>query len=386
MEKYKLLFEIIGKCCFDGNISQECESSLNDEFLSEVFSEAKRHDIANVFSYCLDKLGLVKEGTALADMCSQEQFLSVYRYENQNYEFGRICSVLNENKISFVILKGAVIRGYYPEPWIRTSCDIDILVKSDEVEKAKDILVDTLGYTFEKKTPHDYQLFSLNGVHLELHYTLIDDDMLVDSNSVLADVWENTEKLDGYDYGYKMNADMFYYFHIVHLAKHILTGGCGIKPFLDLCFIEKNVTCSDKITLWFEIGKLEKFNTVINRLKDVWFLGKDHDEKTKRLEKYVINGGVYGNVENLVSVKKIIKGGTFKYAFGRIFIPYDKLIYRYPQLENKRALLPYYEVKRWFDLLFGGRGKRAFDEFKINSTISDEQVDEVQQMKEDLGI
>lgn len=386
MEKYKVLFEIIGKCMFGGSMSQQSESLLSDEFLLEVFAEAKKHDIANVFSYCLDKLGMIREQTPLCEMCSEEQFLSVYRFENQSYEFGRICSVLEENKIPFMILKGAVIRKYYPENWLRTSCDIDILVKSDEGDKAKDILVDKLGYRFEKKTPHDYQLYSLNGVHLELHYTLIDDDILVGTHKVLENVWENSEKLDGYNFGYKMNPDMFYYFHIAHLAKHILTGGCGIKPFLDLCFIEKNVKVTDKLLEMLKEGEIDKVNTVINRLKDVWFYGKEHNEKTRRLERYVISGGVYGNVENLVSVKKEEKGGTFKYVLNRIFIPYDKLIYRYPKLENKKGLLPYYEVKRWFDILLAGRGKRAFDEFKINSTISEEQVDEVNQMKRDLGI
>ena len=386
MEKYKVLFEIIGKCMFGGNISQVTESLMSDGFLLGVFAEAKKHDIANEFSYCLDKLGMISKGTPLADVCSEEQFLSVYRFENQSYEFGRICSVFEENKIPFMILKGAVIRNYYPENWLRTSCDIDILVKSDEVDKAKDILVDKLAYRFEKKTPHDYQLFSSNGVHLELHYTLIDDDILVEANKVLENVWENKEKLDGYEFGYKMNPDVFYYFHIAHMAKHILTGGCGLKPFLDLCFIEKNIKNTDKPWSMLKEGKIDKVNTVINHLKDVWFFGKEHNEKTRRLERYVISGGVYGNVENLVSVKKEGKGDTFKYALRRIFIPYNKLIYRYPQLENKKVLLPYYEVKRWFDLLLGGRGKRAFDEFKINSTMLEEQVDEVQQMKRDLGI
>ncbi|MBO4954226.1 MAG: nucleotidyltransferase family protein, partial [Clostridia bacterium] len=36
--------------------------------------------------------------------------------------------------IDFMPLKGAVIRQYYPEPWMRTSCDIDIHVKKDRLE------------------------------------------------------------------------------------------------------------------------------------------------------------------------------------------------------------------------------------------------------------
>ena len=31
-----------------------------------------------------------------------------------------------------------------------------------------------------------------------------------------------------------MTDEMFYFYHIAHMAKHFEEGGCGIRPFIDL--------------------------------------------------------------------------------------------------------------------------------------------------------
>jgi hypothetical protein len=47
------------------------------------------------------------------------------------HEFERICLVLEKAKIPHIPLKGSVLRKLYKEPWLRTSCDIDILVQEE---------------------------------------------------------------------------------------------------------------------------------------------------------------------------------------------------------------------------------------------------------------
>ena len=48
------------------------------------------------------------------------------------------CNALEKAQIPFVPLKGSVIRKYYPEAWMRTSSDIDVLVHKEDVEKTTD--------------------------------------------------------------------------------------------------------------------------------------------------------------------------------------------------------------------------------------------------------
>lgn len=70
-----------------------------------------------------------------------------------NHEYNRICDALESVEISFLPLKGSVLRQYYPEPWMRTSCDIDILVHENDLEKTTEYLVRDLGYIYDRKGP-----------------------------------------------------------------------------------------------------------------------------------------------------------------------------------------------------------------------------------------
>ena len=63
-----------------------------------------------------------------------ENKLSEYKAEYEN-----LCSAFEKAQIPFLPLKGSVIRKYYPEAWMRTSCDIDILVHDEDVGRAKEI-------------------------------------------------------------------------------------------------------------------------------------------------------------------------------------------------------------------------------------------------------
>ncbi len=55
-------------------------------------------------------------------------------------------------------LKGSVIRNMYPEPWMRTSCDIDILVEKSSLDVAKKA-VQAIGFEYKGMGSHDISLF-----------------------------------------------------------------------------------------------------------------------------------------------------------------------------------------------------------------------------------
>ena len=71
---------------------------------------------------------------------------------------------------------------------------------------------------------------------------------------------------------------------------------------------------------------------------------------------------------------------------GRIFIPYDDLKYYYPKLQDKKWLLPYYEVKRWCRLVFGGELKKSVGEIKTGVSMSDEKSRYVNSLLEKLEL
>ena len=54
------------------------------------------------------------------------------------------------------------------------------------------------------------------------------------SCEVLKNVWQSAFLQKKKEHCYEMTDEMFYFYHIAHMAKHFEEGGCGIRPFIDL--------------------------------------------------------------------------------------------------------------------------------------------------------
>ena len=167
-----------------GQEIDKSQYTLTDEELVKLYKLAKSHDLAHLVGDALIKNNLIEDGEIKAKF-QKQIMLAVYRYEKINYELGRLRKVLNEAKIPFIPLKGSVLRRYYPEPWMRTSCDIDVLVHESDLERAVSALTSAAGYKADSKGSHDVGMFSDSGVHLELHYSLIEYKIVGSAADVL---------------------------------------------------------------------------------------------------------------------------------------------------------------------------------------------------------
>lgn len=314
-------------------------------FLIEVYKLSKAHDVAHLIGDALNKSGVFDNLPVDADenelatikkikeKFDEQIFTAVYRYENINYELERLKEMLEEAKIPFIPLKGSVIRKYYPEPWMRTSCDIDILVHEKDLENAISVLVDKRGATLEEKGSHDVGLI-LNGVHIELHYSLIESDIVGKADIPLQNVWNYAQPVRE-TYQYALSDEMFYYYHIAHMAKHFIHGGCGIRPFIDLWLYNRvNSDNKDKRHKLLSDGGLSKFAEEVDKLSAIWFDDEEHDATTQEMENFILQGGVYGTLEQHLAMSQNKKGGKFKHLLGRIFLSYKDMSIYYPSLKK----------------------------------------------------
>ena len=368
-----------------GMTIDKLQYELTDEELVKLYKLSKSHDLAHLVGDALIKNNLIEDGEIKAKF-QKQIMLSVYRYEKINYELGRLRKVLNKTKIPFIPLKGSVIRQYYPKPWMRTSCDIDVLVHESDLESAVAILIDKLAYKRESKGSHDISLFSDYGVHLELRYSLIEENRVGNIESVLQDIWKKATPV-AETFEYVLSDEMFYYYHIAHMAKHFVNGGCGIRPFIDIWVLNHRISFDrEKRDALLAEGGLLTFAAEAQALSEVWFGNAEHTDITRQMQNYLLKGGVYGTAKNRVSVQQVKHGGKFRYAISRIWLPYDTLKFHYPSLVGKRALLPFYELRRWFKLLFCGGVKRSVNELKLNSSITDKEQTETKEMLAKLEI
>lgn len=184
-----------------------------------------------------------------------------------------------------------------------------------------------------------------------------------------------------------MKEEMFYFYHIAHLAKYFEVGGCGIRPIIDLWILDniEGINQNERDNL-LKQGRLFEFAEKVRKLSKIWFSGAQYDEITKQMEEYILRGGVYGSLANRVVVQQQKRGGRLKYAFSKIFIPYDDIKLHYPILQKHRWLTPIMEVRRWFKLVFCGYAKRTVNELKVNQNVSKTEAERVQEFLKNIGL
>lgn len=384
-ETNKVMFALLRSAVCGGLLSSEEISLYIPDMLPEILSLAQKHDVIHLIVFALKKNGLLDEGNKNLE---SKILIAVYRLEKLNYELTKLCETLEQAEIPFIPLKGSVLRRYYPEPWMRISCDIDVLVHAEDLQRTVSYLADNLGYRCESQNSHDISMFTQGGVHIEVHYDILGDNVIDSVEPVLKKMWDVAQKNDNRQYQYKLPDEMFYFYHIAHMAKHFVeTGGCGIRPFLDIWVLNHRIDFDrEKREKLLSDGGLDIFAKQAELLAEIWFGNAEHTEITKQMENYILRGGVYGTNANRIAVQQQKKGGKMKYALSKIFIPYDVIKFHYPILQKHKWLTPIMEVRRWGKLVFCGHLKRTVKELKYNSTISEDAAAETRTLLKNVGL
>lgn len=379
----QILFALLRSAICGTKLTEDERNLCAPERLAELLKMASGHDVAHLLALGLKQNGLLPLGN---DM-EKPIFQAAYRYEQLKHEYDRLCAELETAQIPFLPLKGSVIRQHYPEPWMRTSCDIDILVHREDLGKTVSHLVQNRRYVEKERSPHDVSLFAQTGIHVEIHYDLVEEGRANNAIEVLQSVWENATLHEGHAYWYEMTDAYFYFYHIAHMAKHFESGGCGVRPFIDLWILDHmdNADTAGRNAL-LDRGGLRPFADVSRVLSDVWFGGRAPDELSLQMQDFLLRGGVYGSADNRVALGQKKKGGRMGYVLSRIFIPYTQLKRYYPVLEKHRWLMPLMQVRRWFMLLQPDVAKMARREMAVNGNLSKAKAAEMSSFLDEIGL
>ncbi len=334
------------------------EKEISAELVLEAYNLAVKQDLGHLVASALEKFADESAKTEFA----KKKLTAIFRREQISFEEKKIFNLFDKNEIDYIPLKGSVIKKFYPEEWMRTSSDTDILIRPEDGERALSLLTEALGYKYEGKSAKDYQLFSENGVHIELHYSPENGNEKTDR--VLSRIWDYAVKGEN-AHRYDLTPEFLLFYTVSHALYHFLGGGCGVKPFLDVWVMDSKMEYDkDKFYRLIKESQTEKFYGCFKALSEVWFGKAEHTDITRNMADYIFTGGVYGTRENLGKASLHKKGSTLKYLYSRIFKPKKDLELQYPNLKNHPLLLPYYQIKRWFNLLNSNRRRDVTSELQ----------------------
>ena len=131
---------------------------------------------------------------------------------------------------------------------------------------------------------------------------------------------------------------------------------------------------------------LTKFAKYLNELSEVWFNKKEHNEVTRIMEKFIIDGGIGGTEEQNLLLKKHRAGGRIGYVFSRIFVGLRELKNEYPILKKIPVLLPFFEVLRWLKLLFKKDKNHITRRYETVKNIPEEKLKIYGGMLDEIGL
>ncbi len=345
-----------------------------------LYRLSDKHDLSHIVGVALNKFNAIKKEDIAYKKFFSKISLAVMRQENFDYSLNEISEIFDKNEIEYIPLKGAVIKNYYPEKYLRPSCDIDILVREDKKEKAVSVL-EKAGYNKGEENYHDISLFNSSGVHIELHFNIKED--LENIDKLLSNVWDYSKKVEGYRY--VLDGEFFIFSLVAHAYYHFVNGGCGVKTVLDFWILKNKFEFDENKVEEFCLDcKILDFYNGIKELSEVWFSDRDNSKLTDIMSEYVIDGGVYGTKSNFLLAEQSKTESKGNYIFARIFPKKAVLQKKYKKLEKWWILYPFYVVKRWFSVLFNK--DKIKSELDVVKKTSSDDTDKMKFMMDKLGI
>ena len=313
---------------------------------------------------------------------NRTSIIDIRNYLMRDYALNQIAAALNEAQIPYIFLKGSVLRKLYPEEWMRTSCDIDVLVPENEVYKAAEQIEEKTDFVFRKRNYHDISMTSSH-LYLELHFNL--KEHMDNIDKLLEHVWDYAVPADdGNEY---VLTSEFQLFHVIaHMSYHMVHGGLGIRPFLDLWLLRKKTDYDENIVrrMCADCGILTFYEKCC-RLADTWMAGQTVSDDLSILESYILSGGVFGNTENALASKRR-KHNIINYMIRRVFMERSLLESEYPEMKDKPYLAPLCQMKRWSRLI--NQKKRSQIRREINGirSMNTETIESFDQLLTSLGL
>lgn len=329
-----------------------------DAFIDTV----KEQQFVSLVACALEGNGNVPSSAAekLKNLKNNE-FLRILNVQN---EFSQIKAMLVENNARFMLLKGSVIRNYYPKQSFRQMSDIDLLCDLSMHETICDYMLGR-GYEMRSDGGGNTDDFSKEPYYtFEFHHDLFKD--VYGFCPDFSFVWDNAKQIDDTGCEYEMSAEDVYLHSTAHMYKHFILGGFGIKFIVDTYLLNK--ANGDKWNRSYIDEKLEQMK-ILDFEKKVRkaafdFFDNKLDAQQEEFFQQAFKYGTFCDAEDKANVEEILNnyrknndGSAVKYFFSRLFPGKSQMKSMYPRLNQKPYLLLFYYVKRGVSKLSTGPKK-----------------------------
>lgn len=382
--------KIIDKDFFNENIIDVAnEENSQKIYIGRIYYIAKKHNLVSIMAQAMENMGFESDSDVWKRWLKEKNRL-IYKSVLMDVEREAIQEFFEKNNIWYMLLKGMVIRKYYPAPELREMADNDILFDNKYSKEVYEFMT-ARGYKSDdyNKGYHDEYL-KPPAYNFEMHRQLVSSkerpkwyEYYKDVKSILIkDTNENRETAANSESNNTSNQfyfsdNDFYVYFIVHTYKHFLNSGMGLRTVLDVYLYVSNL--QEKLDFDYIEEQLKKldaydfeqtFRSIAFKMFDEnledrkwWDL---FDVKEQEMLSYVLDAGTYGNLENSVAHKMGYTKGEKKktsdkarYIFRRLFPSMDTIEEFFPFFYKHKWAIPFLYIYRIGKIPFTRRKKVA---------------------------
>lgn len=364
--------------------NEVCKKKYDNVDWNELMNLSRKHKIEGLIYSALNKSRLLEniDEDKVKDLKKEVFFTGVTQISNMS-KLEKVFNEFSKENVPVIVLKGLVVREYYPQPEQRSMSDADIFVKAKDLNKSKKILID-LGYTeIDAEASHHIKYIKSGYPMIELHWHVMKRDGFSDELDLFEDdIWDRTieVKVKGakvLSLGYEDLA-----LHLcMHMAAHLAASGFGVRQIADLVLLVEKKGHLIDWTLF--INKAEEFGfkkfiiimfKICNILfsmdipKEMAVYKIDDEEMFESLISTIFDGGVYGkkdmasNFANQVAFNYKGKDsnatiGAIRRYFRFIFPSIETMSDKYSYARKIRILTPI----AWIHHLFSGIFRKEYN-------------------------
>ena len=346
----------------------------------EVIDLANKHKVEGIVYLALRKSNLVsKIGEKRINLLKQKAAITGIGQSRHISGLSTVLNKITEENIPLIVLKGLVVRDFYPQPDQRTMSDADILVHKDDVEKVKQLLID-MGYIFleDHKASHHIALVHHKYPVVELHWNLFKRDGFSNELEHYERlIWKRAIKVNvGETEVLSLSYEDLALHLCMHMAAHLASTGFGVRQLCDLVLlVEKKGEEIDwnSFIMKARMYGFEKFNLIMFLLCKELFemeVPSELEVKSVNNKKYVsalideiFEAGVHGKKEmsnqfatqvafNFEDKDSNATLGAVKRYFRFIFPRIDDISDKYSYAKKVRVLAPIAWIHHLFEGIF----------------------------------
>ena len=236
---HKIIIELLNAAINKKKILYSKKDNIN---WCEVINEANAHNISGLIYSAIDTESFKYFDKKLLERWKKEILLCNVTQIINIESTKKVISHLESEGIQVIVLKGLVVREYYPKPELRIMCDADLLIRKEDYDKVKDYLIKS-GYICDPiKTPIHEEFYNEHHDKIEIHWKLVNDEY--SNNKVCKfneDIWNRIVEYNFIDLNtHTLGIEDFLMHLCIHMAVHSKYSGFGLRQVYDLGIFIKN--------------------------------------------------------------------------------------------------------------------------------------------------